>query len=42
MTSAGQVMDGVKESTGIDLQALLAGIVGGRTAAQNERETVEV
>ncbi len=43
MNSASQVMDGVKESTGIDLQALLAGIIGGRTAAvQEERETVEV
>ena len=28
-----QVMDGMKESTGIDLQALLAGVVGGRMAA---------
>lgn len=33
MSSASQVMDGVKESTGIDLQALLAGVVGGRAAA---------
>ena len=33
MNSASQVMDGVKESTGIDLQALLAGMVGGRAAA---------
>ncbi|MCI8870798.1 MAG: flotillin family protein [Lawsonibacter sp.] len=33
MTSASQVMDGMKESTGIDLQALLAGVVGGRMAA---------
>lgn len=33
MSSASQVMDGMKESTGIDLQALLAGIVGGRLAA---------
>lgn len=30
MSSASQVMDGMKESTGIDLQALLAGMVGGR------------
>ena len=30
MTSASQVMDGVKESTGVDLQALLAGMVGGK------------
>lgn len=33
MSSTSQVMDGVKESTGIDLQALLAGIIGGRMAA---------
>ena len=33
MSSASQVMDGMKESTGIDLQALLAGMVGGRLAA---------
>ncbi len=33
MNSAGQVMDGVKESTGIDIQALLAGAIGGRIAA---------
>lgn len=33
MSSASQVIDGVKESTGIDLQALLAGVVGGRAAA---------
>ena len=33
MTSASQVMDGMKESTGIDLAALMAGIAGGRLAA---------
>lgn len=33
MSSASQVMDGVKESTGLDLAALLAGVVGGRAAA---------
>ena len=33
MSSASQIMDGMKESTGIDLQALLAGVVGGRMAA---------
>ena len=30
MSSASQIIDGVKESTGLDLQALLAGAVGGR------------
>ena len=34
MQSAGQVMDGMKESTGIDLQALLAGVVGGSVAGR--------
>ncbi len=33
MNSAGQVMDGMKESTGLDLAALLAGAVGGAAAA---------
>ena len=32
-SSASQIMDGMKESTGIDLQALLAGVVGGKAAA---------
>ncbi len=36
MASANQIIDGVKESTGIDLQALLAGIIGGRAAAAEE------
>ncbi len=40
MSSASQVMDGVRESTGLDLSALLAGVVGGRMAAQPV--TVEV
>lgn len=33
MNSASQIMDGVKESTGLDLSAILAGVVGGRAAA---------
>ena len=33
MNSAGQIMEGMKESTGIDLAALLAGVVGGKLAA---------
>lgn len=40
MTSAGQVMDGVRESTGLDLAALLAGVVGGKMAA-SQGVTVE-
>lgn len=33
MSSTSQIMEGMKESTGIDLGALLAGIVGGRLGA---------
>ena len=33
MTSANQVLDGVKESTGIDLQALLTGALAGKLSA---------
>ena len=33
MKSASQIMEGLKESTGIDVSALLAAIVGGKTAA---------
>ena len=42
MASASQVMDGVKESTGLDLSALLAGVVGGSAAAAARPVTVEV
>ena len=38
MNSASQVIDGVKESTGIDIQALLAGVVGGRIASSQPGE----
>ena len=34
MTSANQIMEGVKESTGIDITSLLAGMVGGKVAAK--------
>ena len=32
MNSANQVVEGVKESTGLDIAALLAGVVGGKIA----------
>ena len=38
MNSTSQIVDGVKESTGIDLQALLAGIAGGKLAAAQSQE----
>lgn len=41
MNSTSQVMEGMKESTGIDLSALLAGIVGGKIATKKEVEKKE-
>lgn len=40
MSSTSQIIDGVKESTGIDLQSLLAGFIGGKAAVETS-ETVE-
>ena len=39
MTAA--IMDGMKESTGIDLSAVIAGFAGGRAAAQPEQPPQE-
>ena len=36
MTSADQIMSGVKESTGIDVTSLISGFVGGKAAAKTE------
>ena len=36
MTSADQIMAGVKESTGIDVTSLISGFVGGKAAANTE------
>lgn len=38
MNSANQVMEGVKESTGIDISSLLAGVVGGKIAAKSDQK----
>ena len=38
MSSASQIMEGVKESTGIDITSLLAGVVGGKVAAKAYEE----
>ncbi|MBQ8689047.1 MAG: flotillin family protein [Clostridia bacterium] len=38
MTSADQVIAGVKESTGIDVTSLISGFVGGKAAAKTEEE----
>jgi flotillin len=40
MTSADQIMSGVKESTGIDVTSLISGFVGGK-AAQNKDDASE-
>ena len=34
MQSASQIMEGVKESTGIDVNALISGVIGGKVAAK--------
>ncbi len=41
MSSASQIVDGMKESTGIDLQAVLAGFAGGKAAQQPQKQTDE-
>ena len=38
MTSADQIMSGVKESTGIDVTSLISGFVGGKAAATDNGE----
>ena len=38
MTSTSQIMEGMKETTGIDLGSLLAGFVGGKAATQQSAE----
>ena len=37
MSSTSQIMEGMKESTGIDLGALISGFVGGRAASSGDR-----
>ena len=43
MNSANQIMEGVKESTGLDITSLLSGVVGGKIVsnAQNENNAQE-
>ena len=38
MSSASQIMEGVKESTGIDVNALISGVIGGKIAANGRNE----
>lgn len=41
MNSASQIMEGMKESTGIDIGALIAGVVGGKIAAADKGEKTD-
>ncbi len=41
MNSANQIMEGMKESTGIDLSALLAGVVGGKLASAKTDDSAD-
>ena len=41
MTSADQIMAGVKESTGIDVTSLISGFVGGKAAANTAEPKAE-
>lgn len=41
MHSANQIMEGVKESTGIDIGSLLAGVVGGKIAAGSDKKKAD-
>ncbi len=41
MTSANQIMEGLKESTGIDISNLIAGVVGGKIAASSRESQSE-
>ena len=41
MNSANQIMEGVKEASGIDISSLLAGVVGGRIAAGSSKSSEE-
>ena len=39
MNSANQIMEGVKESTGLDITSLLSGVVGGKIVSNAQKET---
>ena len=41
MASSNQIIDGLRESTGIDLAGLIAGYTGGRLAARNGEDAPE-
>ena len=41
MNSTDQIIEGVKQSTGIDISSLLAGFVGGKASQANASEDKE-
>lgn len=41
MTSTSQIMEGVKQASGIDISSLLAGVVGGKIAAKTDKKDGE-
>ncbi len=41
MTSANQIMEGVKQSTGLDITSLISGVVGGKIVANNVTDKTE-
>jgi flotillin len=41
MNSSSQIMEGMKESTGIDLSGLIGGFVGGKVAAETNNGKTE-
>ena len=41
MNSANQIMEGVRESTGIDISSLIAGFAGGRAALGTQAPEAE-
>lgn len=41
MSSTNQIMEGVKQASGIDISSLLAGVVGGKVAASSNKKDAE-
>ena len=42
MGTVTQVTDGLKESTGVDLTAVLSGFLGGKVASSREKDASEI
>ena len=41
MSTMNQVTEGVKSSTGIDINALISGLIGGKVATSNQKDVDE-